>query len=164
MHGNVRTLLIAVVVGAFFAVPASAGAVPPQHFRFALDPVTVVHQPCGAVEVIDTTIWGSEFFDSARASIAIHVHFDYEGTITFGDRSVRDDAHQNAILRPSGINTLNGQGISFHLPGRGLVFQDIGHLVFSDLTGLTISGSAKVIGFDHPNAPDFSEAVCEALG
>jgi hypothetical protein len=76
---------------------------------------------------------------------------------------VRSDL-QNAILRPSGINTLNGQGISFHLPGRGLVFQDIGHLVFSNLTGLTIAASAKVIGFDDPNAPDFSEAVCEALG
>ena len=159
-----RTFLTTVIAGACLALPAAASAAPPQHFRFQLDPVTVVHEPCGAVETITTTISGAEYLDAEGNSIRIQLHFDYAGVITAGDMTLRDEAHQNAIFTPSGLNTLNGQGIAFQLPGRGLVFQDIGHLVFSDQTGTTIRGSAKVVGFDNPDAPDFSAALCEALG
>jgi len=159
-----RTFLIAVLAGGFLALAAAASAAPPQHLQFELDPVTVVHEPCGAVETITVTILGAEYFDTAGNSTRIQVHFHYVGRITVGGVTVRDEAHQNAIFRPSGINTLNGQGIAFHLPGRGLVFQDIGHLVFSDQNGTTIRGSAKVRGFDDPEAPDFSAVLCAALG
>ncbi len=159
-----RTFLIALLSGGCLVLATSASATPPQHFQFELDPITVVHEPCGAVEVITTTISGTEHFDSAGNSTRIQVHFNYAGRITLGNVTVRNEARQNAIFRPNGINTLNGQGIAFHLPGQGLVFQDIGHLVFSDRTGVTIRGSAKVIGFDNPDAPDFSAAVCTALG
>ncbi len=158
-----RIFLGTVLVGGCLVLAGVASAAPPEHFRFEVDPITVVHEPCGAVETITTTISGSEYFDAAGSSIRIQVHFHFVGRITLGDVTVRDEAHQNAIFRPNGINTLNGQGISFHLPGQGLVFQDIGHLVFSDVTGTTIRGSAKVLGFDDPDAPDFSAAVCAAL-
>ncbi len=114
--------------------------------------------------MISTTISGAEYFDAAGDSVRIQIRFHYVGRITLDDVTVRDEAHQNAILRPNGINVLNGQGISFQLPGLGLVFQDIGHFVFDDQSGITIRGSAKVIGFDDPDAPDFSAAVCAALG
>ena len=158
-----RTFLIVLLSGGCLAVATSASAAPPQHFQFELDPITVVHEPCGAVEVITTTISGAEHFDAAGDSDRIQIHFHYVGRITLGSVTVRDEAHQNAIFRPNGINTLNGQGIAFHLPGLGLVFHDIGHLVFDDQTGITVRGSAKVIGFDDPDAPDFSAAVCAAL-
>ncbi len=158
-----RTFLIVLLSGGCLALPTSASAAPPQHFQFELDPITVVHEPCGAVEVITTTISGTEYFDAAGDSIRIQVHFRYAGLITLGAATVRDEANQNAIFRPNGINTLNGQGIAFHLPGLGLVFQDIGHLVFDEGSGVTLRGSAKVIGFDDPDAPDFSAAVCAAL-
>jgi len=158
-----RTFLIFLLTGGCLVLAAAASAAPPQHFQFELDPETVVHEPCGALEVITTTISGAEYFDAAGNSARIQVHFHYVGQITLGAVTVRNEAHQNAIFRPNGINTLNGQGIAFHLPGLGLVFQDIGHLVFSDQTGVTIRGSAKVVGFDDPEAPDFSAAVCAAL-
>lgn len=159
-----RTFLSTIVAGGFLALAAAASAAPPQHFHFELDPVTVVHEPCGAVETITTTISGAEYYDAAGNSTRIQVHFHYVGRITLGGVTVRDEAHQNAIFTPSGINALNGQGISFQLPGQGLVFQDIGHLVFSDQTGTTIRGSAKVLGYDDPEAPDFSAVLCAALG
>lgn len=164
MKGLISLLAaLAALSTAALVLVAPAGATPPTHFRFALDPMTVVHEPCGAVEVINTTISGAEYFDAGGNSVRIQIHFDYDGLITLDGRAVRDEAHQNAMLTPSGINSLNGQGILFHLPGQGAVFQDVGHLVFSDLTGVTIASSAKVVGFDDPDAPDFSAAVCAAL-
>lgn len=117
-----RTFLIFLLTGGCLVLAAAASAAPPQHFQFELDPETVVHEPCGALEVITTTISGAEYFDAAGNSARIQVHFHYVGQITLGAVTVRNEAHPNAIFRPDGINTLNGQGIAFHLsrPGAGL--------------------------------------------
>jgi hypothetical protein len=141
--------------------PAGAAAdAAPQHFRFALDPQYVTFDPCGATEVITGEVWGTVYPDR------IINHFAWEGTITAPDgRTFSDDAHQTAIFTPSGVNTLDGQGMVFTIPGYGLVYQDVGHLVFNDTVPMdvsTIQASAKARGFDTP--PDaIANAVCAAL-
>ena len=42
------------------------------------------------------------------------------------------DAHQNAEFTPQGINTLTGQGPNVRAAGHGLLYQDVGRLVFDD--------------------------------
>src|SRR6266536_687231 len=157
----IRLSLLAACIAAA-SIASTAAAASPQHFRFDLDPQYVTHEPCGATEVITTTIWGAEYFDQAGNSIRIEVHFDYHGVITAPDgRTFTDDAHQNAIFTPSGINSLNGQGFLFTIPGKGVVYQDVGHLVFDDTQPpdlSTIMQSANARGFDTP--PDaFSSAL-----
>lgn len=156
-------LLIAAATAALF-LATSAAAAPPEHFSFQLDPETIVHQPCGAVETVLTTVSGAEYFDKDGNSVKIQLHFRYQGTIVGPDGQVyRNDASLNVIFTPEGINALNGQGLHFRLRGLGVVFKDVGHLVFSDITGETLKSSAKVIRFDDPNAPDFSAALCAAI-
>lgn len=156
------TSMIALAAG----LVGSAAAETPQHFRFTLDPESIIHEPCGATEVVTTTIWGAEHFDQDGNSSRIQLHFDFEGVITAPDgRTFRNDARQNAIFTPSGINSLNGQGFFFTIPGEGVVYQDVGHLVFDDTRPpelSTIKQSAKALGFGV--APDaFSQAICTAL-
>src|SRR5882672_2280999 len=163
----IRLPLVAVLSAAIALAIASTGAAAqPQHFSFTLDPQYLTHEPCGATETVTTTIWGAEYFDRAGNSVRIEVHFDYAGVVTAPDgRTFRDDAHQNAILTPSGVNSLNGQGFLFTIPGMGVVYQDVGHLLFDDTLPpdlSTIKQSAKAKGFDTP--PDaFSTALCAAL-
>jgi hypothetical protein len=161
-----RKLFVSLVTaGLVLAVATPAWGATPSHFRFTLDPETVVHQPCGAVETITTTIWGAEYFDEQGNSIRFEVHFDYEGTVSFDGSTYRDDAHQFGIFTPSGVNVLDGEGFVFTIPGHGIVYQDVGHLVFDDTLPpelSTIMKSAKAAGFDSP--PDaFSNALCAAL-
>lgn len=147
--------------------PAGAAANPvPEHFSFTLDSETVTYQPCGATEVLGGSVSGVVFFDENGTPARILNHFDYEGTITAPDgRTFSDDAHQTAILTPSGVNTLDGQGLVFTIPGHGLVYQDVGHLVFNDTVPMdvsTIQKSAKAKGFDTPSDA-FANALCAAL-
>jgi hypothetical protein len=163
---RIAILCTASVIALAAGLCSSAAAETPQHFRFTLDPESITHAPCGATEVVTTTIWGAEHFDQDGNSSRIQLHFDFDGVITAVDgRTFRNDARQNAIFTPSGINSLNGQGFLFTIPGEGVAYQDVGHLVFDDTRPpelSTIKQSAKALGFGVA-ADAFSQAICAAL-
>jgi hypothetical protein len=83
----------------------------------------------------------------------------YEGTTyTANDRQV----HIRYIDRDGlPIGVLNGQGLFTHVPGIGVAFYDVGHLVFNDDTGETLLKSNKVRGLNE--SFDFGAEVCAAL-
>lgn len=81
------------------------------------------------------------------ASVRILAHFSYDSVVSGPTgRTISLDVHQNAKFTPEGINTLTGQGANVRAPGHGLLYQDVGRLVFDDTVsfpGETLFASAK---------------------
>jgi len=170
-HHARRRALAATALAASVTIVASLGVAAPAQaadiVRFTqTDPVvTETLQPCGAVLSYVGTHRVMVRFD-AQGNFVRAVQQDlYTGTITYQGKTYRADdrqVHLQYIDRndlPVGV--LNGQGLFTRLPGIGVAFFDVGHLVFDDETGETLMKSNKVVGLDEEF--DFGAEVCAAL-
>jgi hypothetical protein len=101
-------------------------------------------------ETVTVTVHGTEFFDENGTWVRTLLHASYDSVLTGPTgTSIPLDAHQNAEFTAEGINTLTGQSANVSAPGLGLLYQDVGRLVF-DITvpfpGETLFVSAKAAG------------------
>jgi hypothetical protein len=160
-----RILAVAVFAAAAslaVAAPASAEII---RFEWTDPQTTETLQPCGAVNsfIGEHSV---QLVQNGKDEFVRWIQQDvYTGTITYQGETYRANDRQVHIRYVSRddvpIGVLNGQGLFTHLPGVGVAFYDVGHLVFNDDTGETLLKSDKVVGFDEEF--DFGSAVCAAL-
>jgi hypothetical protein len=110
---------------------------------------------------------GRAYFDGSgewvRDIIRFRYAVTYENAVT--GRVLETKTTQNVEVRPDNV-TLRAQG--YFIRGgsvRGVVFQDVGRLVFDPSDGSTIFATPKILRFDDPERQaDLDPALCEALG
>ena len=133
--GRIASTMLA-VLASVAAGPSAAAAGDSDrvdHFRMTEGPTTNVWGPCGAIETVTVTVRGTAYFDAGGAWARSLVHFSYDSVVTGPTgEAISLDAHQNAEFTPQGINTLTGQGPNVRAAGHGLLYQDVGRLVFDD--------------------------------
>jgi hypothetical protein len=172
----VRALAIGVTVALAGLVaaelPRAAAASPGHdrvvHFRDTAGPFTNVWGACSAVETVTVTVHGTVFFDADGTWVRTLEHAAYDSVLSGPTgTSIPFDGHQNAEFTAVGITTLTGQGPNVRAPGRGLLYQDVGRLVF-DVTvpfpGETLFASAKAVSFDAFDPDKLGAAICVAVG
>lgn len=157
-----------VAAGSLAVATAAAGGDHVVQFRDTAGPFTNVWGPCGAIETVTVTVRGTVFFDENGTWMRTLEHASYDSVLTGPTgKSIAFDAHQNAEFTAAGINTLTGQGANVRAPGLGLLYQDVGRLVF-DVTvpfpGETLFASAKVVRFDAFDPDKLGTAICAAVG
>jgi hypothetical protein len=159
-------LLAGIAAGPIAAAAASSERV--ERFRFTDGPSTNVFEPCGAIETVTVTVHGADYYDAGGGWVRSLVHFAYDSVVTGPTgRTIRLDAHQNARFTPQGINTLTGQGANVRAPGHGLLYQDVGRLVFDEsvpFPGQTLFASAKAVSFEAFDPDKLAAAVRAAVG
>jgi hypothetical protein len=159
--------LVALAAGSIGIASATAGNNRVLHFSGTSGPETNVWGACGAVETVTKTVHVTVFFDEDGNWVRTLEHAFYDSVVVGPTgRSISLDAHQNAEFTVSGINTLSGQGLNVRAPGVGVLYQDVGRLVFdvTDPTGKTVFASAKSVGFDEFDADKVGAAICSAVG
>jgi hypothetical protein len=170
-----RTLAIATIAlaglfaaGSLAVATAAAGSDSVLHYRDTAGPFTNAWGSCGAIETVTVTVHGTVFFDANGDWVRTIEHAAYDSVVTGPTgRSISLDAHQNAEFTAAGINTLSGQSANVRAPGLGLLYQDVGRIVF-DVTvpfpGETLFVSAKAVSFDAFDEDKLGAAICAAVG
>ena len=165
--GTTMVALLASIAAAPIA-GAAADSERIDHFRYAHGPSTNVFEPCGAIETVTVTVHGADYYDAGGGWVRSLVHFAYDSVVTGPTgKAIRLDAHQNAEFTPEGINTLTGQGPNVRAPGLGLLYQDVGRLVFDETVpfpGETLFASAKAVSFEAFDPDKLAAAICAAVG
>ena len=159
--------IVALAAGSVAVASAAAGNDRVLHFSDTAGPFTNVWGSCGAIETVTVTVHGTVFFDEEGNWVRTLEHAFYDSVVVGPTgRSISLDAHQNAEFTVSGINTLSGQGLNVRAPGLGVLYQDVGRLVFdvTDPTGKTVFASAKSVGFDEFDTDKVGAAICAAVG
>ena len=86
---------------------------------------------CGAIETVTAAVHGTVFFDESGTWVRTLEHASYDSVLTGPTgKSIAFDGRQNAEFTAAGITTLTGQGANVRAPGLGLLYQDVGRLVF----------------------------------
>ena len=154
--------------GSLAVATASAGSDRVVQFRDTAGPFTNVWGSCGAVETLAVTTHGTAFFDENGTWVRTVQHFFYDSVLTGPTgRSIPFDGHQNAEFTAAGIVTLTGQGPNVRAPGSGLVYQDVGRLVFDETVpfpGETLFVSAKAVSFEAFDPAVLGAAICSVIG
>jgi hypothetical protein len=160
--------LVALAAGSVAITSATAGNDRVLHFSDTSDPETNVWGPCGAVETVTKTVHGTVFFDENGNWVRTLEHAFYDSVVVGPTgKSISLDAHQNAEFTASGINTLSGQGLNVRAPGLGVLYQDVGRLVFDVTTPFpfeTLFASAKSVSFEAFDPDKAGAAICAAVG
>jgi hypothetical protein len=159
--------LVALATGSVAIASATAGNSRVLHFSDTSGPETNVWGACGAIETVTKTVHATVFFDEDGNWVRTLEHASYDSVVVGPTgKSISLDAHQNAEFTASGINTLSGQGLNVRAPGLGVLYRDVGRLVFdvTDPTGKTVFASAKAVGFDQFDAEKVGAAICTAVG
>jgi hypothetical protein len=157
-------LAAALAAAGLAAAPASAAGERVQQITDVAGPFVNPFPSCGAYETVTVTLRATEFYDASGELIRIRAHYAYDSVLTGPTGiTIPFDAHQNAEFLPSGINTLTGQGPTVRAPGRGVLYQDVGRLVFDDTTGRTLFTSAKAVSFEAFDPARLEAAVCAAV-
>ncbi len=164
--GTMLAVLASIAAGPIAAADADGERV--DHFRFTEGPTTNVFELCGAIETVTVIVHGSDHYDAGGAWVRSLVHFSYDSVVTGPTgKAISLDAHQNAEFTPQGINTLTGQGPNVRAPGHGLLYQDVGRLVFDDsmpFPGESLFASAKAVSFEAFDPDKLAAAICAAVG
>lgn len=131
---------------------ALAVAGPPERTEQVV-PVTVVYQPCGAVESVTYAIRRTRFEDGR-----IQLQVSFEGTITVPrtGETVAESGHQTLVVGADGTFAFSGVAFNVRIPGQGVILLEAGRLVF-DPDGNVVQQSART-------AADLAQKVCAALG
>src|SRR5262245_41971275 len=148
----------AFVLALAIALPAAAATLD----RFTIDEVIQNEYSCGVVEVTKIHGEGTRLWDG-ESLVSISIHFVYEGTFTEPStgRQITQRSHQNVTNRGGLFIATRGQGIFLRVGGEGVVFHDVGRLVFDPGNGSTLSATPKVLPFDDPTSGDrIDAAVC----
>lgn len=162
-------VLAGLVAAAALAVAGTAaGNDRVLQFRDTAGPFTNTWGSCGAVETVTVTVHGTVVFNAEGDWVRTLEHAAYDSVLTGPTGStIRFDAHQNAEFTAEGIVTLTGQGPNVRAPGRGLLYQDVGRLVFDatvPFPGDTLFASAKSVSFDVFDPDKLGAAICAAVG
>lgn len=158
-------LLATVAAAGIGAVPASAGGERTVQVRDVAGPFVNPFPSCGARETVTVRVRATEFYDASGELVRIRAHYAYDSVLTGPTgRTIGFDAHQSAEWTPGGITTLTGQGPTIRVPGRGVLYQDVGRLVFDESTGATLFASAKAVSFEAFDPARLEAAVCAAVG
>jgi len=161
-------LVSLLAAGALAVSSAAAGNDRIVHFRDTAGPFTNTWGSCGAVETVSVSVHGTVTLDENGVWVRTLEHAAYDSVLSGPTgRTIRFDAHQNAEFTEAGIVTLTGQGPNVRAPRLGLLYQDVGRLVF-DVTvpfpGDTLFASAKSVSFDAFDPQKLGAAICAAVG
>jgi hypothetical protein len=166
-----RAVAVAIVVlaaGSVAVTSAAAGNDRVLHYSDTSGPFTNVWDTCGAVETVTVTVHGTVFFDEEGNWERTLEHAFYDSVLVGPTgKSIPFDAHQNAEFTASGINTLTGQGPNVRAPGLGVLYEDVGRLVFDISVGFppeTLFASAKSVSFEAFDPDRLGAAICAAVG
>jgi len=148
---------LAVVMALAVALPAAAST----QDRFTIDGVIENVYSCGVIEV--TQVHGDGLARWAGDTLeSVSIHFTYQGVFTdpTTGRQIAQLSHQN-VTDQDGLVATRGQGIFLRVAGDGVVFHDVGRLVFDPSDGSTQAATPKVLPFDDATAGDrIDAAVC----
>lgn len=143
-------------------VPAAMAA---SSFAFSWTDSYTVDHACGIVESVDLNVEGRAYFDNDGTWLRDIVRFRYAVTYENADGdALVTRTSQVAEFTPD-TGTLRAQG--YFIRGgvvHGVVFPDVGRLVFDTSDGSTMFATPRVLRFDDPDGPDVDAALCEALG
>lgn len=157
-----------VAAGALAVAGAAAGNDRVLQFRDMAGPFTNTWGSCGAIETVTVTVHGTVTLDENGDWVRTIEHAAYDSVLTGPTgATIRLDAHQNAEFTAEGIFTLTGQGPNVHAPRLGLLYQDVGRLVFDatvPFPGDTLFASAKSVSFDAFDPDRLGAAICAAVG
>ena len=128
------------------------------------EPATTETLPCGAVWTYAYEYHGRIVTTAGGGYREVRQDY-YPGTITYQGVTYTANDHQvhtrYVDRQGAPIATNSGQGLFTVISGSGVAVYDVGHYVFNDDTGATLSQSNKVLAFDEPF--DFGAAICAAL-
>lgn len=163
---------IAVVVVTLFALcalPVAASAAPPLHETFTNEGSFTFQGPCPNGVILEgsfsETVRVTTFFDTDGTAVRAQIHVNYDGLVTnpATGASVEDRGHH--MIREdlvAGTVTQTGLVYSSTVPGVGVVFHDVGRVVF-DAEGNVIfeAGPHDVLNTEGPHP--VRARFCEAL-
>jgi hypothetical protein len=140
-HSRFRLLpaSLAIVVVALFTLPLAVSAAPPLIETFTNEGSFSFQGPCAnapdvtLVESFTEKVRVTTFFDRDGTPVRVQIKVDYVGVVTnpVTGASVEDNAHQTLIQDlVEGTETYVGLGFSATVPGVGVVFHDVGRVVF----------------------------------
>jgi hypothetical protein len=159
---------LAAVVVALFILPGAVSAAPPLVETFTDEGSFTFQNPCSngvfLVGAFTETVRVTTFFDNDGNPIRIQIHVNHDGVITNPDTgaSVEDDAHQTIVLDlVEGTETTVGLVFSSTVPGVGVVFHDVGRVVFDAEGNVTFAGPHDVLNTEGPHP--VRTRFCEAL-
>lgn len=172
-HPRVRLLpaWLAVVVIALFTLPGAVSAAPPEVETITNEGTLEFQGPCAnapevtLVATFRETLRVTTFFAQDGTPVRLQIKIDYFGVVTnpVSGASVEDNAHQMVVVDlVEGTETVVGLKFSSTVPGVGVVFHDVGRLVF-DSNGEVIfeAGPHDVLNTEgeHPVRARFCEAL-----
>jgi hypothetical protein len=162
---------LAVVVVALFTLPVAVSAAPPLVETFTNEDSFQFAGPCAnapdvtLVETFTETVRVTTFFDADGTPVRAQIHVNFAGVVTnpVTGASVEDNGHQMLIQDlVTGTETQVGLVFSSTVPGVGVVFHDVGRVVF-DADGNVIfeAGPHDVLHTEGPHP--VRARFCEAL-
>ncbi len=160
---------LAVVVGALLALPGAVSAAPPVVETIYNEGSFAFAGPCPNGVTLEETFTEdlriTTFFDDEGNPVRVHIKVNFDGVVTNPEtgQSVEDDAHTTIMLDlVEGTETQVGLVFSATVPGVGVVFHDVGRVVF-DADGNLIfeAGPHDVLGTagPHPVRANFCAAL-----
>jgi opacity protein-like surface antigen len=162
-----RRAVLATASAALLLAALAAPVAAASSESFGWDESFDVAHACDVVEHVSLVATGRAYFDGEGAWLRDIIRFSYQVTyenIETGEVLV---TRTRQILEATPeTGTLRGQG--YFIRGGtvgGVVFPDVGRLVFDGSTGSTLFASAKVLPMEDETAAErIDAALCEALG
>jgi len=153
---------LSLAAGVLLALAVAAPAAANTTERFVLDDTFSNEYSCGVV--VTTRAVGDAIAhhgkDVSWLFGTIHIRYLGEGLDPATGEVINLTGRQIMLERPTAV-ALMGQGTFLHLPGEGVLLEDVGRLVFNPADGSTLTSSAHVIPFDDPTGEArIDVAVC----
>jgi hypothetical protein len=159
---------VALAAGSVAIASAAGGNDRVLHYSDTAGPFTNVWGSCGAIETVTVSVHATVFFDENGNWARTLEHAFYDSVLVGPTgKSIPFDGHQNAEFTAAGINTLTGQGPNVRAPGLGVLYQDVGRLVFDITVPFpfeTLFASAKSVSFEAADPDKLGAAICTAVG
>ncbi len=151
-------LALAAAAVAVAVAPASANTT--ERFNFA--DTIVDRYSCSVTLTTNVQGDGTAHFASDGTWLSALIRVQYQGVVAnpATGETIELTGRQIVTDAPGSV-TSRGQGMFIRVPGKGVVLQDVGRLVFDPADGSTLAASAHVIRFDDPTAAArIDAAVC----
>jgi hypothetical protein len=159
---------LAVVVVALFTLPVAVSAAPPLVETFTNEDSFTFQGPCPNGVTLEAsfteTLRVTTFFDEDGTAVRVQITVNYDGVVTnpVTGATVEDISHQTIIVDlVEGTETQVGLVFSSTVPGVGVVFHDVGRVVFAAGDVIFEAGPHDVLNTEgaHPLRARFCEAL-----
>ena len=154
---------------ALFTLPLAVSAAPPLVETFTNEDSFSFAGPCPngvtLAETFTENVRVTTFFDKNGTPIRAQIKSDFVGVVTNPETgaNVEDNAHQTIMLDlVEGTETYVGLTFSATVPGVGVVFHDVGRVVF-DAAGNVIFEAGPHDVLNTAGAHPIRARFCEAL-